>query len=46
MFLDVVLEEVLHLGLDGVVVYVHIGVVGSIVVLGESIQLVLCVCVW
>ncbi len=39
--LNVGLEEVLHFGLDGVEVRVRVGIIGSVVVLGEGIQLIL-----
>ena len=39
--LDVFLEEVLHLDLDGVLVVVHVGEVGGVIVLGQGLQLIL-----
>ena len=39
--MDVFLEEVLHLDLDGVLVVVHVGEVGGVIVLGQGSQLIL-----
>lgn len=39
--LEVLLEEVLHLDLDGLLVVVHVGEVGGVIVLGQGSQLIL-----
>ena len=39
--LEVLLEEVLHLDLDGLLVVIHIREVGGVIVLGQSSQLIL-----
>ena len=39
--LDVLLDEVPHLDLDGVLVVVHVGKVGRVIVLGQGLQLIL-----
>ena len=35
------LEEVIHLDLDGLLVVVHVGEVGGVIVLGQGSQLIL-----